>query len=162
MTRPNPWFAWFCVFVSPFALTACAGPAAQPAASVQGAPQEARQSNIDCHSGALAETALCLAMAGSYRDTEDGGDDPGKPGCHLSYHDARCRFENSDSAGDRCEGNILVEWTNPVCHIASDNRRYDCDDYCRSKGHGAGECATVENVCSPRGSTYCKCTNSPA
>ncbi|MFC7500216.1 hypothetical protein ACFQRC_13390 [Enterovirga sp. GCM10030262] len=161
MARPNPWFAWFCVFVSTFALAACAGPSAQPAASAQGARQEARQSNIDCHSGALAKTSLCRA-AGSYRDTEDGGDDPGKPGCHVAYRDAQCSVDRFNSSGDICMGNTLFEWTNTACHIAADDVPYDCDDYCRSKGHVAGECTKVENVCSPRGSAYCKCTNSPA
>ncbi len=46
-----------------------------------------------------------------------------------------------------------------VEHGKYDRKRYDCNDWCISKGHAAGECKkTADGVCGTKASAYCKCT----
>lgn len=96
-----------------------------------------------------------------------GGDRPAIAGCHVSYTDASCTTGRQVYAGDECSGsgaNVrLVEWTNGRCHKSSttsiDRKRYDCNAWCVTKGHAAGECKkTVDGVCGTKASAYCKCT----
>jgi len=96
-----------------------------------------------------------------------GGDRPAIAGCHVSYSDSNCTSNRDVYAGDECSGsgvNVkLVEWTDGQCHKSStvtiDRKRYDCNAWCISKGHAAGECKkTVDGVCGTKSSAYRKCT----
>ena len=96
-----------------------------------------------------------------------GGDRPAIAGCHVSYSDSGCTSDRDVYAGDECSGsgaNVkLVEWTDGQCHKSStvsiDRKRYDCNDWCISKGHAAGECKkTADGVCGTKAAAYCKCT----
>ena len=82
---------------------------------------------------------------------------------------ASCTSNRDFYAGDECGGsgvNVkLVEWTDGQCRKSStvtiDRKRYDCNAWCISKGHAAGECKkTVDGVCGMKSSAYCKCTGS--
>ena len=96
-----------------------------------------------------------------------GGDHPTVAGCHVAYSDAACTKDREVYIGDQCIGTgknkRLKEWTNAKCHKPGggniDRKPYDCDKYCKSIYHAAGECReTAEGMCGRWGSAYCKCT----
>jgi hypothetical protein len=127
----------------------------------------AGQSPINCHDAPAARSALCTRRGAGgrgpfYRDTQDGGMEPFRAGCHLIYVDRLCTETPANWTGDYCIDNKrLVEWPDTSCHNHDDRITFNCDALCRRRGHASGACVANPQVCGTRGSAQCECSRGP-